>query len=84
MSTVAASKGGSQADRQHQVQMRRAIGSASDRRRRRAAAAAAVSVTRLAEGRTGDAERANKAFEQTPRELGAMSIRDGRSSTPGR
>jgi hypothetical protein len=26
----------------------------------------------------------NKAFEQTPRRLGVLSIRDGRSSTPGR
>ena len=69
MSTVAASKGGPQTDRQHQVQMRAAIGSASDQRRRTAAAAAAVSVTRLAGGRTGDAERPEFKFEVQHRAL---------------
>ena len=74
MSTEAASK--SQSKARWQVQMRRAIFSASGRSCRTPAAATGVSVARAGGGgRTGDAERANKQFNQTAYMLAAQARR---------
>jgi len=73
MSTESASK--SQSKARWQVQMRRAIFSASGRSCRTPAAATGVSVARAGGGRTGDAERANKQFNQTAYMLAAQARR---------